>query len=256
MDFDMIVDRYERYLVARFGPSGPEKSIRITNELLRDVMSNREAMDILDGDPDNFELIGDDEFVRLNDLVGDVGLARSFEGDVCIMVLLLESVEMWGGTVERTVDICCGDLALMSFLHGEGWLGGRLVGVEPGRVYLEMAKGSVHPGIDLVRGWPTKLPLDDATSDLTLVVDLIHLCHGWRDMLVEAVRVTREGGLMFIAFCERSRVHVHPHHVAEVLSRLGMDVVGCRETDREEGIRRNVVAATKRRPGGITTVSL
>jgi len=251
MDFDMIIERYEEYLVARFGPSGLEGSSRITNELLRSVMSNREAMDILDSDPDNYELIGDREFVKLNDLIGDTGLARSFEGDICIIALLLESIEMWGGTVERTVDICCGDFVLISFLHSEGWLGSQLVGVEPSRVYLEKAKGSLHPEVDLMGGWPTELPLEDATSDLTLVVDLIHLSHEWRDVLREAVRVTRGGGLIFIAFCERSRVYVHPHDVAGVLSRLGVDVVGCRETDREEGIHRNAVAAIKRKPTGV-----
>ncbi|MDH4359084.1 MAG: class I SAM-dependent methyltransferase [Candidatus Berkelbacteria bacterium] len=252
MDFDRIVDRYKCYVVSRFGPSRLLGSGAITDELLWEVMSNREAMDILDGDPDNYELIGDREFVRLNDLIGDVDLVTPFEADVCIMALLLQSVEMWGGIVKRAVDVCCGDLVMMSFLHSEGLIGRQLIGVEPSRVYFEKAKTSLHSGVNLVMGWPTELPLKNATSNLTLLVDLIHLCHEWQGVLREAVRITRKGGLIFIAFCDGlGRVDVRAHDVAYVLSQLGVDVVGCRETDREEGIRRNVVAAIKRKPTGI-----
>ena len=108
------------------------------------------------------------------------------------------------------VDVGCGVGAME---HHLGGLFERLVGVDPSAASVARSERA-HPGLEVLHGDGTALPLGDGVSDVTFTANVLHhVDPGARNSVVaEMARVTRPGGLV-VAF---------EHNPANPLTRLSV----------------------------------
>lgn len=98
---------------------------------------------------------------------------------------------------ERVLDVGCGTGALLAPL-AERYPAARLVGVDPSREMLEIARGRLPAAVALVAGRAEALPVGDARFDLLASTSALHYFGDFDAAAHEMHRVLRPGGSLII----------------------------------------------------------
>lgn len=118
---------------------------------------------------------------------------------------------------ELSVDVGCGNMQILGFLHKANALPGKLIGVEPCDAIDERAKD-----LWIIRAWPSRIPLRDCCADFVFCSAVFHLCKGWRDVLADMVRIAKPGATIFIVFVDHHRAGAYYWNVKSEMERLGV----------------------------------
>jgi len=99
---------------------------------------------------------------------------------------------------ETVLDLCTGTADLAIAAIGAQQRARRVIGVDFAQAMLKIGKTKIGPGIDLIRGDATCIPLKDATVDAVTVGFGIRNVEHTGEACRETVRVLRPGGTLVI----------------------------------------------------------
>jgi ubiquinone/menaquinone biosynthesis C-methylase UbiE len=116
------------------------------------------------------------------------------------------------GSDDRVLEVGCGTAALGAAFAARG---ARVVATDVSLRWLVLAQKRLAaqgtPEVDLVACAAEQLPFDDASFDLVAASDVIEHVQSPERFAVEAARVLRPGGLLFLATPNRYSLGLEPH---------------------------------------------